>query len=94
MPDNKKIGTPEPPPSSSSTIGLKFNNVGREEPAREIIAAKMDPAARRRAFLISGMVAIAFIALIITIFMREGNPFAPPAEPAREFRPPPDRGSF
>lgn len=51
---------PKPP-------GVKFNSVGREEPARTILTPRADPALRRRTFVALVFVVIAVLLLILVV---------------------------
>lgn len=77
----------KPPPAASPDPGLRFNNVGREEPANEILKAQLDPAVRRRTVAFGSLVLVVLAVLIYVIFLRSGGT----VEPEREapFRPPP-----
>lgn len=65
-------GTPSPPGSDDSGIGLKFNQVGREDYAREVLTPKVDAAVRRRTYLIVGLAVLAFVLLILVSINRFG----------------------
>jgi len=74
MTNNSK--KPEETPSSSAgnaqgTGGLRFNQVGGDEPAQQILVPKMDAAVRRRTILFAGIAIFAILVLVLLI----ANPF-------------------
>lgn len=51
--------------------GIKFNQVGRDEPAPEILAPRIDPSMRRRTLVIACLAVVAILLLVLVI----ANPF-------------------
>ncbi len=69
--DRRDTAPPDSGGAGGDGLGFKFNPVGREEPAREVLVPRVDPAVRRRTFLILGLAVIAVILLILVV----ANPF-------------------
>ena len=69
MPDSSDSRTTGTPPAATGKEtaggpGIKFNHVGREEPAKEVLTPQIDPALRRRRI---GFIFLALIALAVLI---------------------------
>jgi hypothetical protein len=69
---------------------VRFNAVGRDELAREVLVPKTDPAVRRRTVIILGFALLALFALVLVV----ANPFGVTrgggsGSSGRSFDPPP-----
>ena len=76
MADTKDGRSAGPKPSASDPgadggVGFKFNQVGRQEPAAQVLVPQVDPAMRRRRFFIVGLAILALIVLALIV----ANPF-------------------
>lgn len=67
------MASPEKPSSTRSTDrpGLRFNSVGVEEPAREVLVQQVDPAVKRRTMIFVTLAVVAVLALVITITLKQ-----------------------
>ena len=77
------------PAGGSAMAGLRFNQVGREEAATQILRPQIDAATKARRALIVGLVLVFFAAMVYVNWVRTGKwnpfeqqqnttPFAPP----------------
>ena len=92
--DNGKIGSTSSAAGKGTEggIGIKFNQVGREEPAQEVLTPQIDPALRRRRFFFILLATVALAALIVVSLIRFGLTQAPTGEVKGErLRPPEQR---
>jgi len=60
---------PKPAPDEGGGIGFKFNQVGRDDPAPEVLVPQVDPGVRRRA-VVAALLALAAILLLIVVSAR------------------------
>ena len=61
--------------NGSSLNGLRFNQTGREESAREVLKPQVDPNVRRRNAVIIALVIVGVVVIGVLSFARSGLSF-------------------